>query len=496
VTTLSTLRHPAAGAAPTLLAIGSATAALLAIGLPDAAWARATVAVVLAATLVMVAVRDPAAGILATTGFLAVLGLLRRLVSMVQADPANDPLLLVAPVAAVVLAGLAVRDGAFRRPSHLTGAVIAFFVLSVVAVFNPASPLAVNLKGSLFWTVPLLWFAVGRSLVDDPLLDRVLRLVTGLGFGACLTGVLQATVGFPSWDDRWIETRGYIALGINGPGTLRPFGWSSSAGEFALTAAIVAVLAGLQVARAIGKRARRDLAFFTVVAAVATAALVLSAVRTALILGVAAAVVVGIASQRAHLRRTVAGFALALLLLLAGVRVLDVPSWDNNGVTGLVRRSLVGFTDPLDPDQSTLRSHIDLTDRALRNLGDDPLGLGPSAGATGTDTDDEQSSASAENDLGNAALAFGIPGLVLVIVITGLGLVASWRAARLRHSLITLGVLGILVASLRFWWTGGHYAIAMLIWLVLGSTDRHRATAPPPLDRSAVPTHLDRPVPR
>ncbi|MGK2950553.1 MAG: hypothetical protein ACSLFP_18415 [Acidimicrobiales bacterium] len=454
--------------APTVLLGGAAVAIAIALVLPDSAAARAAVAGVLTASLAITVLIDRAAGILATTAYLATLGLLRRLVSMVQADPGNDPLLLVAPVVATLLALLALRDGAHRHRTPLTIAVAVFFALSVLAVLNPASSLSANLKGSLFWSVPLLWFAVGRASVDDGLLDRVLRLVTLLGLGACATGLVQAIIGFPPWDQRWIDERGYVALAVDGPRTLRPFGWSASAGEFALTAALITVLCALRWADAISQRAKRAMIGYGVGLGVAAAALVLSAVRTAVLLGLVALVVVVAARRGANLPRLVLGLALAVVVLVSGVRLLDVESWNTHGIPGLLRRSLVGITAPFDPQESTLGAHIDLTEGALRNLDDDPLGIGPNAGTTAPD----RATPSAENDLGNAALAFGAPGFVLVLVTTALGLAAAWRAVQRSRAFLPLAVLGILVASLRFWWTGGHYATAALVWLVLGWLDR------------------------
>lgn len=483
MTSLRTVAAPVVGLPPaTVLASGAALAALAAVVLPDSSAARLVVAGLLTATLVLTVLIDRAAGILATTGFLATLGLLRRLVSMVQADPDSDPLLLVAPAVATLLALLALRDGAHRHRTPLTIAVATFFAVSVLAILNPASSLGANLKGSLFWTVPLLWFAVGRASVDDGLFDRVLRLVTLLGLGACATGLGQAIIGFPPWDQRWIDERGYVALAVDGPRTLRPFGWSASAGEFALTAALITVLCALRWADAISQRARQAMVGYGLGLSVAAAALVLSAVRTAVLLGLVALVVVVAARRGANLPRLVLGLALAVVVLVSGVRLLDVESWNTHGIPGLLRRSLVGLTAPFDPQESTLGAHIDLTETALRNLDDDPLGVGPNAGTTARD----RATPSAENDLGNAALAFGAPGLVLVLVTTVLGLAAAWRAVQRSRSFLTLAALGILVASLRFWWTGGHYATAALVWLVLGWLDR-----PTPADPADVDDDVD-----
>jgi hypothetical protein len=433
--------------------------------------ARYAVAGVMVLTLLGVVVEDHLSGILAVTGFLAVLGLVRRLVSMVQADPSRDPLLLVVPVVAAVLVLLAVRAGTLRRPSALTLAVAASLVATGLAVLGPDYPLSEDLQSTLFWSVPLLWFFIGRAFLDDADLRRVLELVTIFGVAACAVGIIQATIGFPPWDTRWIEDRGYIALGIDGPHTLRPFGWSPSSSEFALTASFATVLCGVQLREAWRTRQRWLGALAGVGLAIAGTALLLSAVRTALLLTVAAAAVVAVASRRAHAGRLVVAMAACAVLLVGGTRLLDVETWPVSGVQGLVRRSLLGITEPLDPEQSTLRIHLEATELSLRRLDDRPLGAGLAYGAT-----DPRNRAgtyvSAENDLGNSALAMGIPGVVLFAAMTVLGLRTIWRRVRATPTLVTLAALAVLVAALRFWWTGAHYAPSMLVWLVLGWADR------------------------
>jgi hypothetical protein len=63
-------------------------------------------------------------------------------------------------------------------------------------------------------------------------------------------------------------------------------------------------------------------------------------------------------------------------------------------------------------------------------------------------------------------------GVALVLAITAVGLHHAWRRARLSPNVVTLAVLGMLVLSLRYWWTGAHYAMAVIVWVALGFTDR------------------------
>jgi hypothetical protein len=205
-----------------------------------------------------------------------------------------------------------------------------------------------------------------------------------------------------------------------------------------------------------------------------------------------------VAQRRASFVRVALGLTICFAVLVAGVRALDVESWYDHGITGLLRRSLVGLAHPFDPDESTLGSHIELTETALRTLDDRPFGGGPAFGTTpapegreqqqddgGIGDRTDQAAAenngelrSAENDLGNAILAFGFLGGLLVVAITVLGLRTAWQNVRQHPGLVALGALGVLVASLRFWWTGAHYAPAMLVWLLLGWSDQPAPSEP------------------
>jgi hypothetical protein len=59
----------------------------------------------------------------------------------------------------------------------------------------------------------------------------------------------------------------------------------------------------------------------------------------------------------------------------------------------------------------------------------------------------------------------------------GLAAARAWRRPDLAH----LATVGVLVISFRFWWNGGHYALAPLLWFLLGWVD---VAGPRPRGRS------------
>ena len=454
-----------------LLIIGALVTVTAALALPDSTASRYVVAVLIGLTLLAVAVEDEADGVLAVMAFLIGLGLVRRLTSTVLPDPNDDPLLLVAPSMAAALCLFAVARGALRPRTPLLLMTAGVVALTVAGVLNTTgASMRSNAQGLLFWTVPMLWFPVGR-LLGSADVRRLLRGVAIVGGASCALGLYQVLVDLPWWDQRWFDVRGYAALGVNGPYTLHPWGFSPSHTEFAQIAGMVLVIAALELRDSWRTRARG----FAVVAAsgmvVSAAALALSGVRTAQLLTGLAVVALVVASTGVRPRSALLALAAVALLVVGSARVLDVESWSDGGVGGLVRRSLLGFADPLDPASSTLRAHVDLTREALGTLDDRPLGSGTAFGTLSREGE-ELSAHTAENDFGNAALAFGVPGLLLVIAITAVGLQHAWRRARHEQTVVALAVLTVLILSLRYWWTGAHYATAMGVWLLLGFTDR------------------------
>jgi hypothetical protein len=199
--------------------------------------------------------------------------------------------------------------------------------------------------------------------------------------------------------------------------------------------------------------------------------MLLSGFRTSVVLGGLGLLVVFAAARGWRFWWLLLATVLALGALSVSVRVLGVERWYDHGIVGLLRRSLVGLSHPFTSQDSTLSHHVDLTRYALRHLDDHPLGFGPASGTNAHRTVGYARPFSAENDLGNAALAFGIPGLGVFLVMLVTGLRLAWRSARVRRNVGTLVALGVAVVSLRFWTNGNHYGTAALLWVLLGWLD-------------------------
>lgn len=457
----------------------AAVVAVAAVGLvvlPAASWSRWAVAVLLAGALAVVCWRAPRTGILVVLGWLFLLGGVRRVVSWQLVDVAKDPLLVVGPVGLAVLLVEALRAGTFRRWSGLAVLVAVFSGLCLLGVLNPRQDgLVVGLAGLLFWLVPMLWFWVGRALVDDRLLDRVVVLLAVAGVVSAAYGLLKAAFGVPPWDAQWLRDRGYAALYVGGPQSARPFGVAASAVEFGLIVALGTFLVALFALGALRRRDRRMLAVDGVALVTCLVALVVSGVRTAIVmLGLA---VVASALVRLRPRVSVVVGLLALIAAIYGALwLVPADDWTLDGTTGAVRRVVVGLRNPFDRDDSTLLGHVDLIRWGIEDGFDEPWGSGPgSTNLAGERFSDD--ARDTEFDVSNGAVAFGVAGIVMTtaILVVGLGVafVAAWRRPDRRH----LAVLAVLLLSFRFWWNGGHYFLSAAVWLCLGWLDASRRGA-------------------
>jgi hypothetical protein len=364
------------------------------------------------------------------------------------------------------------RAGAFRRWSVMGALVAALSVVALLEVFNSRQgPVRAGVVGLLFWLVPMLWFWVGRAFGGDRVLRATLWLFAGAGVASAVYGLVQATIGFPPWDDQWIRDHGYAALFIGDPalGGARPFAFASSAVEYGLTVALGLFLVALFFVSAMRRHARGRALVLAGCAALCVAAIAVSGVRTAVVTLFAAFIVCVVIRLRPR-APVVLGVVGVILVCYAALWVVNANSWSDSGTVGSMRRIVVGLRNPFNSSESTLPHHLTVARRGFERGWHEPLGMG-----TGTTHRSEDGYAhftqDTEFDVSNGAVAFGIVGVVLTgaALLWGFGLAAAraWRRPDLAH----LATVGVLVISFRFWWNGGHYALAPLLWFLLGWVD-------------------------
>jgi hypothetical protein len=436
--------------------------------LVDPTRAHLVMAGAITAVLVGIGLRSPRSLLYGLVVWLAALGLVRRLAAEFSPAPQSDPLLLVEAAAVGVLLIVAAARGAF---SNLTGLAKAVLALSLLVVLGAINPLGGSISagfGSLYLIlIPMLAFWVGRSICDDRTLATTLGLVALLAVPAAVYGLAQTFNGFPSWDAAWINTSGYDALNVGG--ATRAFGPFTSASEYAIFLGI-----GFVGWLAFGFRLVRLPFAVGAVALLATAIFYESS--RGIIFTLVFAVALMVAARRRLPIAISAALAVAALFAVPFVTrsVASSPTVSaTDPGSALAAHQIQGLSSPLSSQNSTLGAHFSLFTNGLRSAINNPVGLGiGSVTIAGSKFGGE--TVSTEVDPSNAAVALGIPGLIAYLAVVGIAFFNSYSLASRRRDALAIAALGVLVITLLQWLNGGQYAVAFLVWLVLGWVDRAR----------------------
>jgi len=402
--------------------------------------------------------------------WLIALGLARRLIaSGTGSGVSNDPLLLVGPAVIGVLFLVASARGTFRRATPLASSVLLLSVLALVEAFNPLQGgILIGLGGLLLVLFPMLAFWVGRELLDGTTLRQLLRVVAVLAALDAVYGLVQQFAGFPSWDVRWVNTSGIVALNING--FTRSFGSLSSAQEYAIFLTIGLVLW-------ITLFSWGHIAWVTLQLAAIGAivvAFVLESERTSLVLVVLT--LGALAAARSGRRPTGAVIVAAVFLVLLYVGVNQFlpqsPTQGNptNATAAFTGHLISGIADPTG-QASTFSGHFNAQVNGVESGITHPVGHGTGSITIAASHLGNGALLGTEFDIGNSAVAFGFAGFLLYLVVAWRALSAVYRRAATRKDALSLAILGIAGTTLLQWLNGDLYAVAWLFWLTLGWVD-------------------------
>jgi hypothetical protein len=478
---------------PGLLAVGAAGL----LGLVVAAGPqldRLLLAGTITAAVALLAIVRPRASVLAVFVFLPFMAMIRRLLIPIAGWTSLDPLLLVGSALAVILiVRLFVVEQRTLLTDPLSKLVAALLAVAVIQTANPeGGGIFVGLGGLLFMAAPLLWFFIGRALADRSLVVAVMRIIAVAAIAIAAYGLYQTNVGFPSWDRDWVNI-------VAGPGThnsslyvgrsLRPFGTLSSASEYLMLLGV-----GMAICAAFASRAR----YLLLAIPFLGVALFLGSGRGTFVLACVALVTIfalsALRGRFALLAIGTALFATIGALLLLGP-VFNRPA--TNSTNPLIAHQASGLGHPLNEQDSTLLVHWRAFLKGVTDGVSHPLGRGTgtttiaadrlsgsSRGtASGTVTvaygEGTQSIRGTDVDLSNIFYSLGLVGGLLyatIFVVAGYRLI---RASRKNRDLAILGAIGIAIATLGQWLSGGHYALAPLLWFTLGWATRPSACEKP-----------------
>ncbi len=430
-------------------------------------------ALAIAAALVVMGMRSPRAAMALTVAFLPFLALVRRLL-IADADwISTDPLLAVAPVVALfLLFRVFVLERRPLAPDRLSKLVLALLVLVVLQSLNPANEsLSAGFGGLLFLGVPLLWFFLGRELADGRTASALIVWTIAIASAIGAYGLYQTEVGLPPWDLAWVDVNGFAALNVED--VIRAFGTFSSATEYAF------YLAGaLAFCIALALHGRRWVLFLMPLLA---AALFLSSSRSALLLVLLAGLVV-LGLRAGAVRRAVPIVATGVVVAVVAVITLgpELSADATSSGNALVSHAVGGIADPLNPEESTLLLHLQLVEAGFLESLSAPLGQGTGVTNIAADelggTDEEKGT---EVDVSDAFVSLGLVGGLLFLAVLAVTLHRVVRTYVVSRDPHVLAILGLLVVTLGGWLKGGHYALATLIWVLIGWTARRAALRTP-----------------
>ncbi|HSX23152.1 MAG TPA: hypothetical protein VLE97_10305 [Gaiellaceae bacterium] len=443
--------------------------ALLARLLTEPLRARLAVAFVLGVFTVALALVNPRHLFYALIVWLGMAAFVRRLFTEIVPPSSHDVLVLVGVLGVVSLTVVAYAYGAFRDRSRLANGVLVFSVLALLGAANPKQGgVAVGLAGLLFVLVPMLAFWIGRTL-DDHTLSVALKIIAVIAIPAAIYGLAQTLSGFPYWDADWLaQVNGLYHSGTI-HGAQRPFANFSSTQEYVMFVAV-----GLLVWLFLGSRPIALSILICVVGLLGTA-LVYSGVRGVLVMSAVALGMTAAVRQRLPIVFSLPVIAALLFALSYGAgRVVPDRGASAGNSSTLTGHSLSGLAHPLNKSSSTLPLHFNEIVQGVKSIRTEPLGTGLGSISLAA-TKFGGAVHPTEADPSNAAVALGLPGLLVYLFIVVVGLSQAYRFARTRGDRLAYLGLAIVTLTLLQWLNGGLYSVAFLPWLILGWVDRSTA---------------------
>jgi hypothetical protein len=428
-------------------------------------------ALVFALPLLLLAVYDKESALVWTFVYLMLLGDIRRIVSDIAAPATFDSLLLVVPVVTAVLVVPSLLNLKLREP--LSKAVLALLVVMGAEVMNPKQGgLGIGLSGVFFYIVPVMWFWIGRSLGSAALVQRIIyRVVLPLGLGAAILGLCQNFIGFLPYQQMWITAvgKGYTSLYVGS--SVRAFGFSVSAAEYA-------TLLEFSIAVAVAAYMASSRLWIGAIPILATA-LILSGGRGLTIKLVVVLSVLWVLRRGKRLNAvTLAGTAVLGVLSVASLSFLagqfastaDAGRQGGSAAQDALAHQLGGLAHPFDEKYSSAGLHSNMVLTGVVEGIMSPLGhgLGSTTFAAQKFGSDSEPGSS-ELDFSDMFISLGLIGGVLYIAVATFGIRAALRYVRETRLRIGLPVLAILISTLGAWLIEGQYSTCSLVFFILGS---------------------------
>jgi hypothetical protein len=427
-------------------------------------------AIVIGSSILAISRSDKQLSILLMMAYLYLMGDVRRLASIVATQPAYDPLLLVGPVFAAVLAlpvllHLKLRDS-------LSKAMLALLVIMLLEIVNPAQGgISVGLSGAYFYVPPMLWFWVGTRYASPALIEKLLyRVMIPIAAIAAILGLYQTFVGFPFYQQTWIDSVAQTYSSLYVGTSVRAFGFSISASEYAalLVFGVIIVLAAFISGKKIW------IIFFPLM----ITSLFLASGRGVIFRLVLTLPFLWVLRKGKKLKASsivaiVSLAALSLVLLSFGASQFfhtdDADGARRSAAQNAISHQVGGLANPLNKKYSTAGIHTDMAIDGLMRGFKRPLGSGlGSTTFASQKISGDNSQGSSEIDVVDMFTGLGVLGGVVYIIVIGCVLRSSLLFVRTTPRNIGLPVAGMILCTSASWLIGGNYSITVLLFFLFG----------------------------
>lgn len=425
---------------------------------------RVLLVIALFGGLSMLLTFSPHVGVPALLIYLAFLGGVRRWLIPVLGWPQADPLLLVAPLLAILFFLNLLPTRRLPTEKGLPRLLNFLLVIMAVQIVNPLQGgLAVGIAGALFYIVPVMWFYLGYFKGSSALLRRLFGVAGGISIVAALYGLYQTWFGYLPSEERWVQLTHMQALHV-GDGN-RAFAFFTFAAEYDWFLCLGIIIFWAAFLRG------KYIALLPV--PLLGLAVFFESGRGPIVSTLAACVALW-AIQGRSLKVWLPRGALALVLAVAGLvfSLQQAQQIDfSPQAQELVNHQTSGLLDPTNAKTSTAGVHTEMLLNGFAEGFKIPVGKG--LGATTIAAQKfGAGEGSTELDLSNMFVSLGLVGGFLYLAIVGIISVRAVRFWQQTRTGIALVIVGILFLNFGQWLNGGQYSIAFLIWFCIGTLDR------------------------
>jgi hypothetical protein len=352
--------------------------------------------------------------------------------------------------------------------------MLLLLIVMIVEMVNPQQGgVTVGVTGALFYVVPVLWFWVGREIATPVVVGKLLyNCIFPLALLAAIMGFSQNFIGFLPYQQTWIKLVAGSYHSLHVGASIRAFGFSVSAAEYATLLALGA--AGSLGAFLGGKR------LWIAALPIFLLGLTLASSRGLVLKLIVSLAIVWTLRKGKHLSTVVlirlGTFSLLglILVFLAASRFssssTEVAHGKGTAVQNALSHEAGGLAHPLSQKYSTAGKHGQMLLGALKEGFVNPLGHG--LGATtlaarefGGDT----TTASSEIDFTDMFISLGAVGGLVYLYIIFETIRLSLRYVQRVSKDVSLPVLAILSTTLSTWLIAGQYSTSSMVLFLIGA---------------------------